>query len=142
MVIFVRIVHIRHYDPRLGRFQSTAFKSARGVSVFDRECALAASASTCQHIAHFYSAVPSAPPLYALVPSAELPARTIVSATRSASGDLCHRDISGLTTGDSKALTRKFVDSAVIRCPDGAKPTPAELTVLRSKWEAGLPPVR
>lgn len=137
-MVFVRVIHVRHYDTRLGRFQSGAFKSKGGVSVFDDECARAASATTCQHIAKFYSAVVSAPPLFARVPRAAMPATATVVQTPSRSGDDCHFNIDKLSEGQSKTIVRDHIEGKVRRCDDELVPTGADFSDWRSQFEALL----
>jgi hypothetical protein len=134
----VRIVHIRHFDTRLGRFQSTAFKSDKGVSVFVKECAERASASTCKHINRFYPTVASAPPLYAVVPRQAVPITASVITTRSKTDDECHRDILNLSRDQSRSITKGYIDGNVKRCDSELLMSLSELTDARLAFDRSL----
>jgi len=103
---FVRVIHQDHYDSRLGRFQSLAFRpssSNGGVSVFEYDCAIATSSKICNHINIFYPHVSGQPPIYWVFDASALPEDHDIETSPSDRNDACHRDIKL-----SKKLAEKF----------------------------------
>lgn len=112
----VRIIHQRHFDPHLGRFQSLAFRPSSqnaGISTFTADCAMDVSGAICAHIAGYYPNVSGDPPIFWQFDSGILPAHHLLDATPSDTGDVCHRDILKLSRGEAE---RVFKDHG--RFPD------------------------
>src|SRR6266568_8714955 len=96
----IRLVHLRHFDPKRRRFTSVAFKNSSkggGVSIIERECALRTSASVCHHIATFYREIAGYPAIFWLFDTEILPSSTQLDNVPSDSGDDCHYNIRGVS---------------------------------------------
>ena len=63
------------------------------MSVFELECAEAASGVVCAHIHEFYPSIVGDPVVFYVIDPAELPVPHTVLSTPSESGDECHREI-------------------------------------------------
>ena len=112
----VRIIHQRHFDRNLGRFQSLAFKpsSNGGISVFCARCAVETTGSACQHIQRFYPEVSGEPPIFWTFNTSILPDEHIIEETLSDTNDSCHRDIKNITPRKAERIFKahaKFPDS-------------------------------
>ena len=105
---YIRYFPRQHWDSRLGRFQSLAFRPSDdgGISVVEQPCATAGH-SLCEHLRIFY---PSAgePPIFWRFSDAILPNTTSIVESPSDTGDTCHRDIINISNKDSSNIFKKF----------------------------------
>ena len=77
------------------------------MSIFDRDCAEAASGLICAHIEQFYKGLGGDPPVFYLLDENELPAGFVMTPTPSDSGDVCHFEVDGCS---NKRLYKAFKD--------------------------------
>lgn len=105
----VRLLNIRHYDPRRGRFTTLAFrKFGEGVSVVGKKCVEDAGRSLCDHIKLYYSSTAGDPPIFWVFPDDALPESAELVQEVSTTGDDCHYDVRGMTSGEEKRFFRPF----------------------------------
>lgn len=116
---FVRILNLRHYDPRKKRFVSLAFKNSTGggISVIQRECVTAQNHTVCQHIERFYPPPTSSqPPIYWEFDEAELPMGFVAEQQTTDSGDVCHHNLLGISDKAARSLLMQQPLSAFHIC--------------------------
>ena len=109
---FVRVIHPRHFDKNLKRFQSLAFKpsTSGGISVFCHKCAIETSGEICKHIEKYYAEISGTPSIFWLFDTCILPVNHSIDQSPSNTGDDCHHDIKGLTDKES---ARIFKNNAI-----------------------------
>ena len=125
----IRLLNIRHYDSKRGRFTSEAFRTfGQGVSVFDADCAEQSSGTICSHIAKFYASTAGDPATFWEFSKEQLPEQAQVVQEESATGDLCHHDIRGLTTKQERSFFLPFSDQfeQFETCPPHGEPLSKE----------------
>src|SRR3990172_8592106 len=110
----LRILHRVHFNKRLGRFQSLAFKPDNAnpnVSVISTDCIESLGNTKCQHIKRFYSSPGPAsnPAIFWLFESGSLPGNTTLNQSDSITGDSCHYDILGLNPKDARQLFLSYI---------------------------------
>ncbi len=100
----IRIIHPRFWYKEDGRFNSGAFSksgSNSGVSVLSRVCVdqHEHGLGICGHVYHYYRRISSIPAIFLEFKSENLPSQHKLKNTPSDTGDDCHFDILGMTTG-------------------------------------------
>ncbi len=116
----VRILHPDEYEPKKNRFRSSAFEpfvELGDISVFEEDCAVAASLSLCRHAEKFYPSqtTPAPRPFYLWrFSDSLLPLGSVLKQKQSESGDNCHYNISGLT----KKSAKKWFKTTHVPTPD------------------------
>ena len=97
----IRLLKGCHYDRRLRRFQSVAFRpssSDGGISVIDAECIQRSGASVCEHVRRYYQRENGDPAIFWTFSTEILPACHCLEHTDSTAGDACHYNILGMST--------------------------------------------
>jgi hypothetical protein len=126
---FIRILNAIHYDPRKQRFTSLAFKNSTGggISVIHQECILAQNRTPCQHIEQFYlPPTSSQPPLFWEFDEAALPTGFTAEQQTTASGDVCHYNLLGISDKAARdLLVRQSLADFQICDKDMARPLTA-----------------
>ena len=104
---YIRLVHPGSFNRERREFDDLAFKksSGSGMSIFEVECATAASGVICAHIEKFYPHIAGDPAVFCRIDATELPAGSHLEHTQSDLGDECHREVEGV---GNKALKRHF----------------------------------
>lgn len=121
---YIRLLHPKNYEKHRGRFSDVCFRKSKdgGLSVFDPDCAIATSGLIEAHVKRFYPQLAGHPPIYIAFEDADLPQGAVVTATPSDSGDLCHREIDGVSNNAlKKALMALPEDRYKICDPAGDK---------------------
>ena len=106
---YISLLPPEHYDAKKGRYTRLAFKNSAGggVSVIAVDCALATSGSLCAHIARFYPRrLKGDPPAFWRFRAPELASGSVLAQSPSASGDMCHHDIIGMSDNDCSRLLK------------------------------------
>jgi hypothetical protein len=106
----ILLLHISQYDANCGRFTSDSFKESSreyggGISVVDRDCAVAKSDSICAHIRRFYSGITQEPPIFWFFDSSILRGSELENEP-STTGDLCHRNIRNFPRKEARRIFR------------------------------------
>ena len=103
---YVRIVPREHWDTNKKRFTTLAFKpsSDDGISVIEKQCLSEISASVCDHIRKYYPHISGEPPIFWEFPDNILPPSVRFIPIPSDRGDLCHRDVSGLSEKEARKI--------------------------------------
>jgi hypothetical protein len=108
----IRILNKRHYDRRLHRFTSVAFKNTGGdnpgISIIKSECIRRSGRTICNHIRLFYGTVASTPPIFWCFSTEILPAGYQLEQEDSPIGDDCHYNIKGLPDKQAKRLFKPY----------------------------------
>ena len=103
----IRILNVKHYDPRKKRFTSVAFKPSTngGISVFNKECVLEQKRTICSHIREYYPPPTSNdPPVFWEFEEQILPDECELEQQTSKSGDCCHYNINKLSDKKARKL--------------------------------------
>ena len=139
----VRALPIIKYSATAGRFQSDTFGEINGgVSVFDKECAIGASQTTCAHIATYYGSTVGLPPIFCVIDVDDMLNQpgfenAKVEYTEVSNGDACHMDVTGTTKkGRENFAKRTFIPNSVFKCIDGLSSlaTKEELETFREDF--------
>jgi len=120
----VHAIKASHYDTRLGRFQSLAFKPSSperggGLSVFDRECAKEDSGGICDHIRRYYETVVEEPAIFWEFDRGILPDNCRFVENRSTSGDKCHINIIDIDEDEAADLIKAVPITDMRICTNG-----------------------
>ena len=139
----VLLLHISHYDERLGRFRSECFERSgdgTGISVIDAECSIETTGSICAHARAFYGKIAWQPPIFWRFDEAILPAGSWLDAVPSDTGDMCHRNIEGLSNGRAKKFFKRQENPIFYICDDDQfRPLTAnDIQVELAKFKANL----
>jgi hypothetical protein len=104
---YIRLVHPRSFNRERREFDDLAFKksSGGGMSIFEVECATAASGLICEHIRKFYPHVAGQPAVFCRLQDADFPDGAHLIESLSDRGDDCHRELDRIGNG---ALKRHF----------------------------------
>jgi len=106
---WIRILHVRNFDKRKGRFTSVAFRNSSGeggVSVISQRCVEERGVDICEHIDEYYADVASVPPVYWVVSGEEVPQAAHFVQEDSPSGDKCHHNMMGCTDKELSDLLK------------------------------------
>lgn len=116
---YVRLFHPNHFDSRLGRFKSSAFKNSSnggGASIFELDCGIKISGDVCSHIKRFYPNVGGDPAVYWVFEADELPQGSSLEAAPSNTGDLCHRNIKNVSDTYLRSIVIKLKTTNFMIC--------------------------
>lgn len=110
---YVHILALHHWESKLGRFSSQAFKPSTngGISVIELECIRATGEPICGHLRQFYPHVAGEPPIFWIFPAEFLPNSVHFEQTLSDRGDPCHRNIQGISEKQARKLFKDFAKS-------------------------------
>ena len=106
----IRILHVNHFDGRRKRFTSLAFKNSSdngGISAFDKQCAIDAGNTACQHIRRFYEQIVDEPPIFWEFSPESLFTNVTLEQQDSDTGDVCHYNIKNLTDKNAKKVFKQ-----------------------------------
>jgi hypothetical protein len=119
-----------HFDHDSGQFRSLAFKpSAGGISVIDEGCVSNSGSPICSHIRRFYPAnISGEPPVFWRLPKEAYSAEgTRLEQETTPSGDHCHFNLFGLTTGRARQIIKAAPLAEFSICaPEGVRPLDAD----------------
>jgi|GEM_PF-1501353 len=125
---FVRVLDPLHYDTKKRRFIRLAFRdNGEGISVFDEQCAVAASEYICRHISRFYGSVSGTPAIFWKFPGTLLPNTTTVTGKVSTTGDTCHFDLTTITESEANAVFKQNHLASSFVCDDPHNPRRIDL---------------
>jgi hypothetical protein len=139
----IRIVHIREYDWRRDEFKSLAFKNrsdGSGISVIDRDCVDRTGRGVCNHIRYYYGCTAaSEPPLYWEFLSSKIPHEHRLENETSASGDICHYNLKGLTKSQARNFFKEqdYTTFRVCNAHGDSPLTRGKVLALFAKYDSG-----
>lgn len=90
------------------------------MSVFELECAEAASGLICQHIQTFYPNQVGDPVMFCILSDEDLPEVHTVIPVASTTGDECHRDIDATNSAFAKTFKNRRGWQLFKTCENGA----------------------
>lgn len=136
---YIRLLSLKLYDRTSERFFDYAFKNSGpahggGISIIDSYCACAqvTSECLCAHIRRFYHERFPEPCAYWRFDTGLLPEHTIEE-IEGTTGDPCHRNIRGVSSGTAKAIfeQNQSADSLTLCADNHSEPfTPARAAAL------------
>lgn len=121
----LKILHPKEFDSELSRFRSSCFHNSSdgtGISLVDCDCIQQqpGRSGACSHIGHFYPHITGEPIAFWRIDPVKFPLGTDIKHTLSDTGDICHRELMGLSDNQSsKFFKRNCKPEDIYICENG-----------------------